>query len=479
MAADKTIEKAHLFEPTILRSYDIRGQVGNTLFEKDAFFIGAGLGQIIRENLGGTKPAKVGAKVAVGRDGRLTSPALAAALIDGLVFSGCHVLDIGVGPTPMLYFADRYLECHGAIQVTGSHNPPDHNGFKMVYDHQSFFGEDIQKLSTICASGLTGFEGGAEEKISVFDAYIERVMKGADFEDSNIVWDAGNGAAGPATDAIIARAKGQHKGLFTDIDGHFPNHHPNPVDPKTLAMLREEVLEAGADCGIGFDGDGDRIGVVDAKGRHIAGDVLTAYLGLDILKKHPGSDVIFDSKSSRTAMALITEAGGKAHLWKTGHSHMKAKLREMQAPLAGEMSGHIFIADDYYGFDDALFVAVRLITSMVRRKQETGKTLTDFIDTLPAIFATPECHIPCPDDKKFGVIETLAQAFLNALPAKQINLTDGVRITNEAGWCLIRASNTEGALVVRAEGQDAESLAGFITLIKSHLAKAGLVWDGP
>ena len=475
MASHKTVDTAHLFEPTILRSYDIRGQVGKTLFEKDAFFIGAGLGQLIRENLGRTKLAKI----AVGRDGRLTSPVLAAALIDGLVFAGCKVFDIGVGPTPMLYFADRYLECHGAIQVTGSHNPPDHNGFKMVCDHQSFFGEDIQKLGTLCASGLTGHDGGTQEKMSVFDAYIERIVKGADFGDANIIWDAGNGAAGPATDAIIARATGQHKGLFTDIDGHFPNHHPNPVDPKTLAMLRDEVLEAGADCGIGFDGDGDRIGVVDAKGRHIAGDVLTAYLGLDILKKHPNSDIIFDVKSSLTAMAIITEAGGKAHLWKTGHSHMKAKLREMQAPLAGEMSGHIFIADDYFGFDDALFVAVRLITSMTRRKMETGKTLTNFIDALPAIFATPECHIDCPDDQKFGVIKTLAHEFSNELPAKQINLTDGVRITTEAGWCLIRASNTEGALVVRAEGQDAESLASFVTLIKTQLAKAGIVWEGP
>ena len=475
MASHKTVGTAHLFEPTILRSYDIRGQVGKTLFEKDAFFIGAGLGQLIRENLGRKKLAKI----AVGRDGRLTSPVLAAALIDGLVFAGCKVFDIGVGPTPMLYFADRYLECHGAIQVTGSHNPPDHNGFKMVCDHQSYFGEDIQKLGTLCASGLTGHDGGTQEKISVFDAYIERIMKGADFGDVNIIWDAGNGAAGPATDAIIARTTGQHKGLFTDIDGHFPNHHPNPVDPKTLAMLRDEVLKAGADCGIGFDGDGDRIGVVDAKGRHIAGDVLTAYLGLDILKKHPNSDIIFDVKSSLTAMAIITEAGGKAHLWKTGHSHMKAKLRDMQAPLAGEMSGHIFIADDYFGFDDALFVAVRLITSMTRRKMETGKTLTDFIDALPAIFATPECHIDCPDDQKFGVIKTLAHEFSNELPAKQINLTDGVRITTDAGWCLIRASNTEGALVVRAEGQDAESLAGFVTLIKTQLAKAGIVWEGP
>ena len=475
MATNTAVDTAHNFDPTILRSYDIRGQIGKTLSTTDAYFIGASFGQYVQEK----KSTHQAAKIAVGRDGRLTSPDLSRALIDGLVFAGCQVTDIGVGPTPMLYFADRHLECDGAIQVTGSHNPPDHNGFKIVYHHQSFFGEDIQKLGVISAAGISRLEGGWATAHNVFDAYIERIMTAADFGDMHIIWDAGNGAAGPATDAIIARASGTHKALFTDIDGNFPNHHPNPVDPKTLEMLREEVLQAGADCGIGFDGDGDRIGVVDAKGRHIAGDILTAYLGLEILKLHPGSDIIFDVKSSLSAMALITEAGGHAHLWKTGHSHMKARLKEMQAPLAGEMSGHIFIADDYFGFDDALFVAVRLISSMVHRKQETGKTLTDFVDQLPAIFATPECHIACSDTLKFGVIEKLARQFSEQLPASQINLTDGVRITTDSGWCLIRASNTEAALVVRAEGQNTESLNNFITMIKDQLARAGVVWDGP
>ena len=475
MATHTAVDTAHNFDPTILRSYDIRGQVGKTLSATDAYFIGASFGKYVQEK----KSENKAAKIAVGRDGRLTSPELATALIDGLVFAGCQVTDIGVGPTPMLYFADRYLECDGAIQVTGSHNPPDHNGFKIVYDHQSFFGEDIQKLGAISAAGIAGLEGGTRTAHSVFDAYIARIMKAADFGDMHIIWDAGNGAAGPATDAIIARASGTHKALFTDIDGHFPNHHPNPVDPKTLAMLRDEVIQAGADCGIGFDGDGDRIGVVDAKGRHIAGDILTAYLGLEILKLHPGSDIIFDVKSSLSAMALITQAGGQAHLWKTGHSHMKARLKEMQAPLAGEMSGHIFIADDYFGFDDALFVAVRLVSCMVRQKQLTGKSLTDFVDQLPAIYATPECHIACSDTLKFGVIEKLARQFSEHLPASQINLTDGVRITTESGWCLIRASNTEAALVVRAEGQDADALDSFVTLIKEQLGRAGIHWDGP
>ena len=475
MAGNEAVTRAHRFNPTILRSYDIRGQVGKTLFVRDAFFIGAAFGQMTGAKNAASRPAKI----AVGRDGRLTSPECAAALIDGLLFSGCQVIDIGIGPTPMLYFADRYLNCDGAIQVTGSHNPPDHNGFKMVQAHISFFGEDIQKLGAVSAAGIESRKGGSQQQISVFDAYIERIMENADFGDAHIVWDAGNGAAGPATEAVLARASGTHRALFTEIDGHFPNHHPNPVDPKTLEMLREEVLKAGADCGIGFDGDGDRIGVVDAKGRHIAGDILTAYLGLDILKKHPESDIIFDVKSSQSAMSLITQTGGKAHLWKTGHSHMKARLRDMGAPLAGEMSGHIFIADDYFGFDDALYVAVRLITSMQRQKQETGQNLTDFVDQLPAIHATPECHIACDDTKKFGVIEKLARQFGAMLPAEQINLIDGVRITTTKGWCLIRASNTEGALVVRAEGRDNKSLDEFISLIKEQLASADIIWDGP
>lgn len=471
MAADTPVILRHRFNPTILRSYDIRGQVGHTLSAEDAFFIGATFGHLVRE--------KKGPHIAVGRDGRLTSPELAAALIDGLEAVGCRVSDIGVGPTPMLYFADRFLECDGAIQVTGSHNPPDHNGFKLVYDHRSFFGEDIQKIGALSEQGVARQTGGSQQAVSVFDAYIDRILQAADFGSFHIIWDAGNGAAGPAIDALIAKASGQHKALFTDIDGRFPNHHPNPVDPKTLEILRAEVHQAGADCGIGFDGDGDRIGVIDSKGRQIAGDILTAYLGLEILERHPGSDIIFDVKSSNAAMDIIKRAGGQAHIWKTGHSHMKTRLREMHAPLAGEMSGHIFIADDYFGFDDALFVAVRLISCMVRQKRKTGQSLTDFMDKLPPSFTTPECHIACADTVKFGVIEQLAQQIQALYPVEQINLTDGVRVTTDKGWCLIRASNTEGALVARAEGADEASRNDLIAMMQAQLETAGLKWDGP
>ena len=335
---------AHNFDPTILRAYDIRGQVGSTLSANDAFAIG---------NIFASFLPKKGAvpRIAVGRDGRLTSPELADALCNGLVAAGCHVIDIGVGPTPMLYFADRILSCDGAIQVTGSHNPPDYNGFKIVLGHHSFFGDKITELGVRAAAGLIKADGGHREEKSVFDAYIARLVKQADFGTLSIVWDAGNGAAGPATEAMLAAlsdkggAQGTHKALYCDIDGHFPNHHPNPVDPETLESLREQVGAMGADCGIGFDGDGDRIGLVDSKGRQIAGDILTAFLATDILTRNPGADIIFDVKSSALAMQIVHDAGGTPHLWKTGHSHMKQKLHETGAPLAGEMSGHIFIAD--------------------------------------------------------------------------------------------------------------------------------------
>jgi len=462
---------AHNFHPSILRSYDIRGEVGVTLSVADAYFIGAGFGQIIRRTAPG--------RIAVGRDGRLTSPELAAALIDGLVAAGCEVIDTGVGPTPMLYFADRHFACDGAVQVTGSHNPPTHNGFKMVRAHKSFFGASILELAELCASGLNQPAAGTQRQEAVFDAYIARLLSGAEIAGMSVVWDAGNGAAGPAVEAITKLISGTHKTLFTDIDGHFPNHHPNPVDPQTLEILRAQTLSSGADCGIGFDGDGDRIGVVDARGRHIAGDILTAYLAGDILERHPGSEILFDVKSSASAMGLVRAAGGRPLLWKTGHSHMKQRLAELNAPLAGEMSGHIFIADDYFGFDDALYVALRLLGVMHKNKQRSGDTLADFIDRLPESFTTPECHIACPDDEKFSVMEQLSRQMSELMPTDQINLTDGVRLNDETGWCLVRASNTEGALIVRAEGHDESALNRFIDLIRGQLATAGIIWDGP
>ena len=458
--------KRHNLAPTILRAYDIRGIYQDTLKEADAHAIGMAFVTCLRDRGHGTT-------VAVGRDGRLSSPPLAAALIDGLIEAGGNVLDIGCGPTPMLYFAAVTLKCDGAIQVTGSHNPPTHNGFKMVLSGRSFFGDDIQKLGATSAAGVMAVDGGTVTQTSVFDAYVSRLLHQANAGDLSVVWDCGNGAAGPATKAVTKKLSGKHRVLFADIDGHFPNHHPNPVDPATLDILRRAVAESRAAIGIGFDGDGDRIGIIDAKGRQVPGDFLTAYLAQDILKRKPKSPVILDVKSSDMALDLIKNAGGDARIWKTGHSHMKKRMAEINAPIAGEMSGHIFIADDFYGYDDALYVAIRLISQMVR----TGLSITEFVDTLPEQHATSELHIACSDTEKFPLMERLS-AFAKAnYDCKDLTLIDGVRVHTEDGWWLVRASNTEAALVVRAEASSAAALDRRVKDIETALGVVGLNWQ--
>ena len=456
---------AHNFHPTILRAYDIRGIFQDTLTVADAHAIGLSFATCLAQR-------GLGMRVAVGRDGRISSPALASALIDGLVAGGAYVLDIGCGPTPMLYFAGAHLQTDGAIQVTGSHNPPTHNGFKMVMGGVSFFGEDITKMGDISAAGPATQPGGAVETIDIFPAYIDRITRGIDAGSLNIIWDCGNGASGPATEAMVARLSGRHKVLFADIDGTFPNHHPNPVDPETLDMLRGEVAAARADMGIGFDGDGDRIGVIDAKGRQVPGDLLTAFLAQDIAARHPGKPVILDVKSSDTAMRNITNSGGDAQIWKTGHSHMKKRLAATGAPIAGEMSGHIFIADDFYGFDDALYVALRVISQIVR----SGQSITAFMDSLPVQYATPELRIDCDDEVKFGVMARLGEHIGTLYESSNLELIDGVRVRNADGWWLVRASNTEAALVARAEAETTDGLTRLIAEIESSLNVAGLDW---
>ena len=455
----------HNFAPTILRAYDIRGIYQDTLTEADAYAIGMTFIACLRAR-------GHGVTVAVGRDGRLSSPALATALIDGLVKAGGNVLDIGCGPTPMLYFAGLTLQCDGAIQVTGSHNPPTHNGFKMVMNGRSFFGDDIQQLGVMSAAGVITINGGKLTQTAVFDAYVNRLLQQADAGDLSVVWDCGNGAAGPATTAIAEKLSGTHQVLFADIDGHFPNHHPNPIDPATLDILRRAVAKSGAAIGIGFDGDGDRIGVIDAKGRQVPGDFLTAYLAKDILQKKPNTPVILDVKSSDMALDLIKNAGGDPQIWKTGHSHMKKRMAEMNAPIAGEMSGHIFIADDFYGYDDALYVATRVISQMVR----TGQSITDFVDTLPDQHATPELHIACSDTEKFLLMERLSAFAKTHHDHKDLTLIDGVRVRTVDGWWLVRASNTEAALVVRAEGTSVDALDRLVKNIETALGIAGLNW---
>ncbi|XDZ65649.1 phosphomannomutase/phosphoglucomutase [Alphaproteobacteria bacterium LSUCC0684] len=468
----------HDFHPTVLRSYDIRGIVGTTLGTDDAHAIGLGFASIVAE-AGGTR-------VAVGRDGRLSSPDLAKALIEGLVAGGMTVLDIGPGPTPMLYFADQHHGTDGAIQVTGSHNPPSHNGFKMVLGHKPFFGDDITGLGQRLAGGVAAKAGGSARHVEIADIYLCAMLDKAGIETSSgaldllasetLIWDCGNGATGPIVTALVPHLPGTHEVLFPEVDGTFPNHHPDPVDPETLGMLRQAAAESGAMMGIGFDGDGDRIGLIDGKGRQVPGDLLTAYLARGVIARTPGSDVIFDVKSSLAALDAVAAMGGKPSLWKTGHSHMKMRLKETGAPLAGEMSGHLFIADNYFGFDDALFAALSILKEYAR----SGESITRFLDNLPPVYATPELRIPCADEEKFDVIRRVI-ADVAAAPDPDMTERadmDGIRVSGSLGWWLIRASNTGAELVARAEGRDEESRDLLKERIRSRLSKAGLDWKG-
>ena len=451
----------HVFNPTILREYDIRGIVGDTLHAADARAIGRAFGSMVRRN--------GGRRVAVGRDGRLSSPELAIALAEGLAAAGVDVIDIGMGPTPMLYFAVHHLGTDGGIQVTGSHNPPDYNGFKMMLGRASFFGERIQELGALAAAGDLESGAGRVETAEITSAYVERLL--ADYRGGraiDVAWDAGNGAAGPIMEALAARLPGRHACLFAEVDGHFPNHHPDPTVAANLVDLIEEVRSGGYEIGIGFDGDGDRIGVVDGQGRIIAGDQILQILAADLLERRPGSVIIADVKASQALFDDIARRGGKPLMWKTGHSLIKSKMVEVGAPLAGEMSGHIFYADGFYGHDDALYVAIRLLDILAR----SDRSLAEIRDAMPNLFNTPELRFDCPEERKFEAIEMVRQRLQAA--GAEVDPTDGVRVRQGDGWWLLRASNTQAVLVGRAEALSEEGLAACKAALVDALAGAGL-----
>ena len=458
---------AHRLDPSILRAYDIRGVFEETLCTDDARAIGlAFISMQIERGHGDV--------VAVGRDGRLSSPELGDALVDGLRRGGARVVDIGCGPTPMLYFAAGEMKAGGGIQVTGSHNPPRHNGFKMMMDGRPFFGDEIVALGGLAGAGARERPGGAREERDVEGDYVERLARDARANGITAVWDCGNGAAGRVMERLADRLEGAHTVMFAEIDGTFPNHHPNPVDEGTLGSLRREVEKRRADLGIAFDGDGDRIGVIDARGRQVPGDLLTAYLAGDIAARHPGRPIVLDVKSSQLAATLIEGAGAPVDIWKTGHSHMKQRMRELGAPLAGEMSGHVFIADDYYGFDDAIYAGVRLITQMAR----TGCSITAFMDALPEQHATPEIRIACDDAAKFEVMQRVCAHVMATRAPGDVNDIDGVRVRTSLGWWLLRASNTEAVIVGRAEASSREGLVELKSEMRDGLAAAGIAWSG-
>ncbi len=453
----------HSFDPTSLREYDIRGVVGRTLHPADAFAIGRSFGSVVAR-AGGTR-------VAVGYDGRLSSPELAASLVDGLKASGMEVLRVGRGPTPMLYFAATTLGTDGAVMVTGSHNPPDYNGFKMMLGKRAFFGADIQKLGQMAAAGDVVEEAeGHDRAVDVADDYVKRLVQDWDGGDRKlkVVWDNANGAAGEVLQRLLKVLPGEHTVLNAEIDGRFPAHHPDPTIARNQEQLIAAVREQGADLGIGFDGDADRIGVVDGGGGILVGDQLMVVLSRDVLRTHPGATIIADVKASQVLYDEIARAGGDPLMFKTGHSLIKAKMAETKAPFAGEMSGHIFYADRWYGFDDGLYVAVRLMGIVARM----DTTLEAVRKALPQVVNTPELRFDCDDTRKFAVVQEVA-ARLRAARA-DLNDIDGVRVLTPDGWWLLRPSNTQAVLVARAEARDEAGLERLKTALVEQLEASGL-----
>lgn len=451
----------HRFHPTLLREYDIRGIVGETLHEADAAAIGQAFGTVVRRN-GGTR-------VCLGYDGRLSSPSLAAAASRGLQATGLEVLLVGMGPTPMMYFAVHHLGADGGLQITGSHNPPDYNGLKLMLGTQPFFGAAIQELATLAAEGTFAEGEGRETRIDLFEAYVARLLQ--DFHGTrplSVVWDAGNGAAGPVMEALAARLPGRHTCLFAEVDGRFPNHHPDPTEPHNLVDLIREVTEGGYELGIGFDGDGDRIGVVDGQGRIVYGDQILLILAADLFKRHAGATVIADVKTGQAFFDEVARLGGRPIMFKTGHSLIKAKMAEEKAPLSGEMSGHIFYKDGFYGHDDALYVAIRLLDILARGTA----TMTELKDRMPVAHNTPEVRFDCPESRKFAAIAEIKANL--AAEGAEVNDIDGVRVRTQDGWWLARASNTQAVLVVRAEAGTPEGLDRLKAEVRRQLGRVGI-----
>ncbi len=458
--------QAHAFDPVILREYDVRGTVGKNLHQADARALGLAFG---------TKVVRAGGKrIRVGYDGRTHSPALESALVEGLLATGLKVERIGLGPTPMLYFATFQGDVDAGIMVTGSHNPPDQNGFKMLMSKRlegggPIYGAAIQGLGKIAAKADFVSGEGSVSNLDVREEYVKRLL--ADYRGKRklkIAWDIGNGAAGEIAQRLVKSLPGEHILLFPDIDGRFPNHHPDPTVAANLKDLQEAVKRHGCDFGVAFDGDADRIGAVDGQGRILAGDQLLAIYSGEVLKENPGAAIIADVKASQVLFDFIAKRGGKPVMWKTGHSLIKVKMAETKSPLAGEMSGHIFFADRYYGFDDAVYCAVRLISLVA----SSDGSLGDLLDELPVTVSTPELRFEVEEQRKFAIVEEI-KSRLKSEGAEYGDM-DGVRVKTADGWWLLRASNTQAVLVARAEASNAAGLERLKKQLVDQLAASGI-----
>ena len=442
----------------IFRAYDIRGIAGRTLTAALAREIGRALGTLARER--GAPGQERGAPVfggrtafAVGRDGRLSSPELCGALMDGLNAAGADVIELGVVPTPVAYFAAHHLGCQSAVMVTGSHNPAQYNGLKMVVAGDTLSGEEIQDLRRRIESGVSAPGAGKRTRADVLDAYVERIAGDVKLaRPFKVAIDSGNGVAGVVAPHLFRRLGCEVTELFSEVDGNFPNHHPDPSRPENLRDLIDSLRQTKSEIGLAFDGDGDRLGVVTGSGKIIFPDRQLMLYARDVLSRNPGAEIIYDVKCTRLLAPWIERHGGRALIWKTGHSLVKAKLKETGAPLAGEMSGHIFFKERWYGFDDALYCGARLL-EILSRQQDPSRALED----LPDAPCTPELNWQLAEGEPQPIIDRLLD--LKPFPgARRVLTIDGVRAEYEDGFGLARASNTSPVIVLRFEGNTAQAL---------------------
>jgi phosphomannomutase / phosphoglucomutase len=447
-----------MLKPTIFREYDIRGVADTELLSPDIVDLGRGLGTLLQR--------KSGRSITLGRDCRLSSPRLRDALLEGLVDSGCEVTDIGVVPTPLLYFSAVHLEADGGVMITGSHNPSEFNGFKTVCGAGTLHGETIQEVRRIIEARDFLHGHGSHDDMDVIPAYLDQVAPQFEFSRRiKVVLDGGNGTAGPVVHRLFERLNCEVTELFFPMDGHFPNHHPDPTVPANLKHLQDAVRAQKAELGIAFDGDSDRIGAVDENGEVIYGDMLLLVFGREILTRKPGATFIGEVKCSQLLYDELKRLGGNPVMYKTGHSLIKAKMKEEHAELAGEMSGHMFFADRYFGYDDAIYAACRLIEIVAR----SGKPLSAQFAGLPKLVSTPEIRVDCPDEVKFQVVQHVAASFKKT--HKVIDI-DGVRVLFEHGWGLLRASNTQPVLVMRFEAENEDWLKNYQREVETVLEEA-------
>ncbi|TDI86923.1 MAG: phosphomannomutase/phosphoglucomutase [Caldithrix sp.] len=445
-----------MLKATVFREYDIRGIADEDLVDENIVSLGKGIGTFL---------SRQGAKsLVIGRDIRLSSERLRNALIEGLLSTGVNVIDVGVCLTPVQYFGIIHLDADGGVMITGSHNPIEYNGFKISKRGVApVYGEEIQEIRKLIEG--EDFETGSGElvKKDVISDYVDMIKSKLNFgRKLKLVIDAGNGTAGILAPQLWRDLGCDVVELYCEPDGTFPNHLPDPTVPKYVVDLQKKVLEVGADVGIGYDGDTDRVGVIDEKGRMIFADKLIAILIREVLQKHPGGKIVFDVKCSQALPEEIIKFGGEPVMYKTGHSLLKAKMKELQSPLAGEMSGHIFYSDDFFGFDDAVYVSGRLLRIM----SNTDKTLAELVDEIPSFESTPEIRIEATDEDKFKIVAELSEHFKRSYETIDI---DGARVLFGDGWGLVRASNTQPVLVLRFEARSKERLAEIIEIFKSKL----------